>query len=142
MEALNNQVKKLEGHPGITPRIAHLFKLQHLDILDADEENELNDWYDARKANARVYIKVVFKLMKFRKTQTLVQQTLDLAAYANITPHIVYLLEEFFAERHTDEQGQEIDEWINESKANDRLFDMLLEFNFNGNRSSVFPMLR
>ncbi|MBZ5857394.1 hypothetical protein [Flavihumibacter profundi] len=64
-----------------------------------------------------------------------------MAAYANITPHTEALLHNYFQHIATGEEKNELDELINESAANECLFDLLLNFIIEKTKIESIPML-
>ncbi|ULQ52141.1 FecR domain-containing protein [Flavihumibacter fluvii] len=54
------------------------------------------------------------------------EQITEVAVHANLTPRASFLLQRFFLEVATQQEKDELDEWMNESEANERLFDLLI----------------
>lgn len=73
---------------------------------------------------------------------TLKQQIKEVADHANLTPRVAALIQNFFLEVASQEEKDELDEWMNESPANDRFFDMMLEANKDGTGAGSLSLLR
>ncbi|KIC91319.1 FecR domain-containing protein [Flavihumibacter solisilvae] len=72
---------------------------------------------------------------------TLKEQIKEVAKHANLTPRAADLLGRFFLKVTTDEESQELDDWMHESPANDQLFDLMLEFNKDGTGAAYLRLL-
>lgn len=72
---------------------------------------------------------------------SLTEEIKAVAAYANTGPKAIELLQKYFLEVATKQDKDELDEWIEESEANERLFDLMLMVNPNGMGSGVMKML-
>ena len=73
---------------------------------------------------------------------TLNEQIKAVAEYANLTPRAAELLKRFFLKVTTDAENQELDDWINESPANDQFFDYLLDLNKDGTGAAYMYLLK
>jgi len=63
------------------------------------------------------------------------------AGYANLTPRAAELLQKFLLELASQQDKDELDEWLNESEANERLFDLLLEKTRGGVGAGILKFL-
>jgi ferric-dicitrate binding protein FerR (iron transport regulator) len=72
---------------------------------------------------------------------TIKQQLEYTASFADLTPRIASLLQRFFLDMATKDEELEIDEWMNASKGNESLFDLLVEVNRNGTGAGSMALL-
>jgi hypothetical protein len=124
MNKLKQQIKEDPGYANITPRVSFLLQLFFLDIITRADNKELNDWIRENEDNDQL-----FDLLITYNCRNLsdFQQLKKVATYANISSHAVTLLHRFFLDIATGKDKKEIDNWMHESMANDRLFDLLLD---------------
>jgi hypothetical protein len=142
MSLLDDQIKKLEEFSAITPRIAYLFKMQFLEIESPADSDEMGAWFDTSEANEDLFLDVLDILKKFDASYPLEQRIKDLAAYAKITPRAIELLFYVFVKVATDDEKNEVDDWMHECTANDRLFDVLLELDMKKDKTKTIHLLQ
>jgi hypothetical protein len=59
----------------------------------------------------------------------------------NLTPRAAELVQRFFLDVATQADKDELDEWMNESQANETLFDLMIEANKGGSGAASFHLL-
>ncbi|ULQ51716.1 FecR domain-containing protein [Flavihumibacter fluvii] len=72
---------------------------------------------------------------------TLKQRIIDVGAYANVTPRAAELIQRFFLDLATQEEKDELDAWMNESQANETMFDLMIEANKGGTGPAFISVL-
>lgn len=73
---------------------------------------------------------------------TLKQRVIEVGAYANVTPRAADLIQRFFLDMATPAEKDELDAWLNESQANETMFDLMIEANKTGSGASFISLLR
>ncbi len=73
---------------------------------------------------------------------TLKHRLKEAAAQVELTPELSGILQRFFLEHSTRADRNRLDEWINESSANDHFFDLLLELGGDGTGAATIATLR
>ena len=72
---------------------------------------------------------------------TLKQRIIDVGAYANVTPRAAELIQKFFLDLATQADKDELDAWMNESQANETMFDLMIEANKGGTGAAFISLL-
>ena len=72
---------------------------------------------------------------------TLKQRIIDVGAHANVTPRAAELIQKFFLDLATQDDKDELDAWMNESQANETMFDLMIEANKGGTGAAFLSLL-
>jgi hypothetical protein len=140
MNSLRQQIKKDEAYPSITPRIAFLLNLFFLKIETMADSRELDEWIDGTEVHG-CWLDMLIN--DNCKKKLLVERLIKkVAPYAHITPRTMKWLKHFFLDRATQEERDEIDNWMHECEANDRLFDLLLQIKLKKSGTETVRMIK
>ncbi|MBZ5857586.1 FecR domain-containing protein [Flavihumibacter profundi] len=69
------------------------------------------------------------------------EQIEAVAPYANLNQRASAIIQHFFLEIATQEEKDELDEWLNESEANERLFDLLISATRGGVGAGIIKLI-